>query len=311
MKQVIFLVFIAVLASCSTDSKSLKSKDPILKTEISSPEIELVFCLDATGSMSGLIQTAKDKIWDIISGIAEGESAPNIRLGMVFYRDRDDDFVTKVYDLTQDIDSLYIELQGIHARGGGDTPESVNLALYEAIENISWSKKKNKKVFRTVFLVGDCPPHMDYPQEKEYPEICKIAAKKGIVINTIKLGNSCKGAIEHFKAISAKTNGNYLHLDQNATDVVIQTPYDDSINQYSYQIDNSKMYYGTASVKSYNGSKKEATLADFYTDADVVSNSSRATYNGSSSGKSNWFGDQEIIQKLADKKIKLESIKEE
>ena len=47
------------------------------------PKIEVVFALDTTGSMSGLIQAAKDKIWSIASTMASAQPAPEIRMGLV------------------------------------------------------------------------------------------------------------------------------------------------------------------------------------------------------------------------------------
>ena len=267
-------------------------------------DYELVFCLDATGSMSGLISTAKEKIWDIVSGISQSQDIGQIKLGMVFYRDHGDNFVTKAYELTTNIDSVYSELLAIGAQGGGDAPESVNASLDEAISKMTWSTKSN--AYQTVFLVGDCPPHMDY-NEIKYPEICKVANKKGIIINTIKLGTSCQSAVYHFKEIARLTNGSYQQLGQNAKDYVISTPYDDSINMISRKIDESKIYYGSTTIKTQMYSKKSKTLK-FYDDASISANSSRATFNGTKAGKDNWFGYNELIQDVNDGKVKLDSI---
>ena len=74
------------------------------------PEVEVVFCLDTTGSMSGLIDAAKRKIWAICSQIASGKPTPQLRVGLVAYRDRGDAYVTKVFDLTDDLDAVYSNL---------------------------------------------------------------------------------------------------------------------------------------------------------------------------------------------------------
>ena len=71
------------------------------------PLVEVVFVLDTTGSMGGLIQAAKDKIWSIASSMAAAEPAPEIRIGLVGYRDRGDQYVTQLVDLSSDLDSVY------------------------------------------------------------------------------------------------------------------------------------------------------------------------------------------------------------
>ena len=93
--------------------------------------IEVVFVLDTTSSMSGLIQAAKEKIWSIASTMASAQQNPDIKIGLVAFRDRGDTYVTKILNLSTDLDSMYAKLMDFRAQGGGDTPESVNQALHE------------------------------------------------------------------------------------------------------------------------------------------------------------------------------------
>lgn len=272
------------------------------------PHIDLVFCLDATGSMSGLIKTAKEKIWDIVTSLSQTTPAPEIRLGMVFYRDRGDAFVTKVYPLTTDIDSVYAELLEIRAAGGGDSPESVNQALHEAVSQMNWSE--GAKVYKTIFLVGDCPPHMDYKDDVKYTETCKLATQKGIIINSIKLGMSCNDAVQHFQTISGATVGEYIQLGQDAGDVVFKTPFDDSINYYSRQLDQSRIYYGSREVQLKNYKRKEKSL-EIQTEASSTSNADRASYNNSKSGAKNLYGESELVNDLIENRVVLDSIAED
>ena len=87
------------------------------------PRVEVVFVLDTTGSMGGLIKAAKEKIWSIATTLASAQPAPEIRMGLVAYRDRGDAYVTRVVDLSDDLDSLYSTLMDFQASGGGDGPE--------------------------------------------------------------------------------------------------------------------------------------------------------------------------------------------
>src|SRR5438128_3727237 len=113
--------------------------------------------------MSALIAAAKKKIWAISNQIASGQPSPLVKIGLVAYRDRGDEYITKVIDLTDDLDAIHTHLMGFRAAGGGDEPESVNQALHEAVTKIAWSK--NKKTLKIIFLVGDAPPHMDYTDD--------------------------------------------------------------------------------------------------------------------------------------------------
>ncbi|HZT82441.1 MAG TPA: vWA domain-containing protein, partial [Gemmataceae bacterium] len=129
------------------------------RPEPKKPKIEVVFCLDTTGSMTGLIEGAKAKIWTICNQIAGGKPTPELKVGLVAYRDRGkEEYVTRVFDLTDDLDAVHGQLKGFRAAGGGDFPESVNEALHVAVNKITWGQ--DKSALRIIFLVGDAPPHM-------------------------------------------------------------------------------------------------------------------------------------------------------
>src|SRR6059058_806930 len=76
------------------------------------PNVEVVFCLDTTGSMGGLIEGAKQKIWAISNQIVAGRPTPNLKVGLLAYRDRGDVYITKVTDLTDDLDQIYSTIKG-------------------------------------------------------------------------------------------------------------------------------------------------------------------------------------------------------
>jgi Mg-chelatase subunit ChlD len=148
-------------------------------------EVEACFVLDTTGSMSSLISAAKEKIWFVANEIVQAPSTPRVRFCLLAYRDRGDEYVTQHTDLTQDIDTVYQKLAALTADGGGDTPEAVNQALAEAVDNTHWSTDAD--TLRLIFLVGDAPPSV-YDGEAQYPEIAARAARKGILINPVLCG---------------------------------------------------------------------------------------------------------------------------
>src|SRR5262249_14408343 len=189
----------------------VRAADAPAKKESKRPQIEVVFCLDTTGSMGGLIEGAKQKIWAICNQIAGGKPSPDLKVGLVAYRDRGDEYITKVFDLSEDLDAIHGHLKGFKAVGGGDPPESVNEALHVAVGKIKWSPADD--VLKIIFLVGDAPPHMDYPDDVKYPVTCEKACKLGIIINTVQCGNDaeCK---RHWVEIAKKAEGHYVQIAQ-------------------------------------------------------------------------------------------------
>src|SRR5262249_20100419 len=79
------------------------------------PRVEVVFCLDTTGSMSGLIDGAKQKIWSLCNQIVGGKPTPQLKVGVVAYRDRGDEYVTKVFDLNDNLDAIHGHLMSFKA----------------------------------------------------------------------------------------------------------------------------------------------------------------------------------------------------
>ena len=120
------------------------------------PVVEVAFVLDTTGSMGPLIEGAKRKIWSIATAIVDANPGAEVRMGLVAYRDIGDDYVTKTFNLTTDIQDLYANLLEFKARGGGDWPESVNEALHVGVTKLNWTQ--GSEICRIIFLVGDAPP---------------------------------------------------------------------------------------------------------------------------------------------------------
>lgn len=267
------------------------------------PRIDVVFVLDTTGSMGGLIQTAKEKIWSIATTMASAQQAPEIRIGLVAYRDRGDTYVTKVVDLSSDLDSVYATLMDFQADGGGDGPESVNKALYDAVHNISWSEQD--QAYQVIFLVGDAPPHMDY-NEVRYPEIVAAAMNKGIVVNTIQCGDMPM-TVEPWSQIAALSNGEFFQVEQAGGAVAFNTPFDEKIAELSSELDGTRLYYGTAEEKDHMKEKVVAT-EKMHAGLSFASRARRAEFNASAGGKTNLLGENELIAAVSDGNVALDEL---
>jgi len=270
------------------------------------PKVDVVFVLDTTGSMSGLIQTAKEKIWSIASTMASAQPTPEIRIGLVAYRDRGDQYVTKIVDLSDDLDSVYATLMDFEAGGGGDTPESVNKALYDAVNHMSWSE--GEQAYQVVFLVGDAPPHMDY-NEVRYPQIVASAKEKGIVINTIQCGGIPTTAAP-WTQIASLGQGTFFQVEQAGGAVAYTTPYDDEIAKLSAKLDDTRLYYGTEEEKE-RMFKKVAATDKLELTASVASRARRGVFNAAVGGTTNLLGENELVDAVASGAVELDELEPE
>lgn len=205
------------------------------------PRVELVFALDTTGSMSGLLDGAKRKIWSIAQFVAQGNPKPDVRIGLVAYRDLGDDYVTKFYDLSDDLDTVFANLSSFQAGGGGDMPEHVSKALSEAVDKTSWSS--DQSTLKQIYLVGDAPPHTDYHDGFDYVKAAKKARAKGIHINTIRCGNDVETAMV-WNQIARDANGEFASIEQSGGVRSVVTPYDDKLSSLSGALVDTGIAYG-------------------------------------------------------------------
>jgi Mg-chelatase subunit ChlD len=268
------------------------------------PRLEVVFVLDTTGSMGGLIQAAKEKIWSIATTMASAQPAPEIRMGLVAYRDRGDAYVTRRVDLSEDLDSMYAALIDFQAAGGGDGPESVNQALYDAVHHMSWSQ--DSEVYKVVFLVGDAPPHMDYPDDVKYPATVAAALRRGILVNAIQCGQN--GQTTHqWQQIAQLGNGSYFQVEQAGSALSLASPYDEKLAELSAKLDDTRLYYGSKEKREQK-QRKMAAAEKLHAATSVESRARRAAYNASPSGKDNLLGEGELIDDLDSGRVDLSAI---
>jgi Mg-chelatase subunit ChlD len=262
------------------------------------PRIEVCFVLDTTGSMGGLIESAKQKIWSIANEMIGARPTPELKLGLIGYRDRGDEYVVKSFQLTDDIDSIYAHLRDFKADGGGDEPESVNEALAEAIEKMPWSQ--DRKVLKIIFLVGDAPPHMDYADRPKYPELCRIAAKKDLIINTVQCG-TIAATTPIWKEIAKSSEGSYAAIAQSGGVAVVATPMDDELAKLNKKIGKTLIPYGDADLR-----REVAAKQAFAESAPASAAADRLSYNAKT--KKGVQGRGELLDTLASNEVKLESI---
>jgi len=258
--RIALLAFLAAATALVAQAKMPGEPAPgLAKPEaVAAPRIDVVFVLDTTGSMSGLIEGAKRKIWSVASALADGRPTPRIRIGLIGYRDRGDDYVTRPVDLTEDIDEVYGHLQAFRAGGGGDTPESVNQALHEAVTRLTWSQGDD--VYKVIFLVGDAPPHMDYANDVQYTESVALARAKGIAINTIQCGNQSDTA-QIWQEIARRGSGQFVAIRQDGAMVALETPMDEDLARLNRELAGTVLAYGDADDKAEIARKLEAAKA--------------------------------------------------
>ncbi|NJL31192.1 MAG: VWA domain-containing protein [Phycisphaerales bacterium] len=280
--------------------------------DLQQPRIEVCFVLDTTGSMSGLIEGAKQKIWSMAGDMLRAKPTPAVKIALLGYRDRGDQYVTQWFDLTDDIDAMYAQLMEFKADGGGDGPESVNQALHEAVTKISWSK--DKSVYKVIFLVGDAPPHMDYKNDVQYMQSCELAVKSDIIINTVQCGSDGQTTTV-WNRIAKLAEGSFAAIDAGGGMQVVATPVDDELAKLQGALAGTVVAYGDARQQKEVSSKlSSAAMADKAINADrmlYMFSASESTPASAAAPSMVVSGRGDLVRDVAEGKVELSGLKPE
>lgn len=267
--------------------------------------LEMVFVLDTTGSMGGLIEGAKQKIWSIVNDVMQKKDRPGVKIGLVAYRDLGDAYVTQITPLTEDLDKVYSTLMDFQAGGGGDTPENVRRALAEGVDKAGWTKE-NMNAAQILFLVGDAPPQ-NYQQEPDVLVTTAKAVRRNMIVNTIQCGDA-SDTRQIWQQIALRGEGKYFAIAQDGGVQAISTPYDARLAELAGKIGSTYLAYGGgagAAGESYRSSltmTQSATESKVSTAAPISAQADRAMNKAINSVAYQ----NDLIQAVENQTVKLE-----
>jgi len=184
--------------------KKTAKKEPIKKSDNAINDIDVVFILDATGSMGPYIEEAKRMITDITNKIIRENPDLDIRVALVLYRDhppQEYSFVTQVNDFVNpaEFDAL---IRPVFASGGGDHPEAVWDGV-DAAFGLSWREGAD----RAAYLIGDAPPHKQCLCGITPEALIESLWEMSIEVNAHSIANH-PATTEAFKLLTDATGGN-------------------------------------------------------------------------------------------------------
>lgn len=174
------------------------------------PAVDVLFLLDATGSMGDEIGQLTDNIATIAGQVDALAPQADIRFGMTLYRDDVDEFTTATYDLTDDVEAFGRALDEVTADGGGDYPEALDEGLAEALEAPSW--RPAGEALQLVFVVGDAPPQVGRQVDTPYTASLQEAMSRGVKVFPIASSGTDDVAELVFRQLAQATGGRFVFL---------------------------------------------------------------------------------------------------
>jgi hypothetical protein len=248
---------------------------PAADTKPAGPPVDVVICLDVSNSMDGLIASAKTKLWDVVNDLARAKPTPRLRVGLYSYGHnsypKENGWIRKEVDLTDDLDLVSQKLFGLTTRGG---TEYVSRVCRDAVKEQKWSEEKG--ALKLIFVCGNEPASQD--KTVKLSDVAELARGKGIVINPIFCGPFNHPEATDWKEFATMSGGRFINIDQDrGVKEVVAAPQDKALAELSAKLNTTYVVYGKDGKEKANNQKKQDENAS---KASPQAAASRATTKG-------------------------------
>jgi von Willebrand factor type A domain-containing protein len=223
-------------------------------------DVDLVIALDVSGSMEGLIASAKQRLWDITNELARARPVPALRVAILSYGNptygEQAGYVRVDLPFTGDLDKVNATLFAFQTNGGD---EYVARAIQTSLDTLQWSAQRD--ALRIVFVAGNESAEQDPRLTIE--QAAASAARRGVVVNAIYCGANGDSDARGWQRVATSTNGKYASIDQQAAAVAnVATPFDDELTALNAQLNATYIAFGAAGERGRaNQAEQDANAA--------------------------------------------------
>ncbi len=263
-------VLCALVLSGPVNAESLQRHEPEPR------QIDVVIALDVSGSMDGLIESAKQRLWDIVNELGRAQPQPILRLAILSYGNpaygAQSGFVRIDLPFTSDLDAVSKTLFEFTTNGGD---EYVARVVQTAVNDLSWSSEPG--ALRVIFVAGN----EGALQDPLLPilQATDLAARNGITVNTIYCGNESDVDAPGWRMVATSTNGIFASINQDAAAVAnISTPMDQELAELNKELNDTYVAFGQEGVAAReNQIEQDNVVADMSAPAMASRTASKAS----------------------------------
>lgn len=207
--------------------------------------VDLVICLDASGSMSGLIDATRKKLWDVCTLLAQARPAPKLRVALYSFgggEGAEARYIVQRAPLTEDLDKVYEALFALQATG---SEELVGGVLQRAGAELDWSK--DSKALKVIYVAGN--ESADQDGQHPFRQVAASLKERGVVVNAVYCGNDGSGDAPSWREVAQHGGGAYTAIDQDGT-LQIEAPQDAELVKLSQALNRTYVPFGAAGEES-------------------------------------------------------------
>ena len=207
-------------------------------------KIQVALLLDLSGSMDGLIEQAKSRLWNIVNTMStlkcKGET-PSLEIALYEYGKSNlpakNHFIRQVLPFTKDLDLVSEMLFSLRTNGG---EEYCGAVIESAVQELNWQAGTSD--LKLIYIAGNEPFNQG---PIPYAESVSKALQKSIYVNTIFCGNTEEGINTHWYNGAILGNGKYFSINSDDAVVFISTPYDEKIERLNNRLNETYIGYGS------------------------------------------------------------------
>lgn len=235
--------------------------DPVSTAATARRPIDLVICLDTSGSMTNLIDSARARLWDIVNSLSSVRPTPELRVGLITYGSpirstASSGWVAFQSALTSDLDRVYAKMMEFRTDGGD---EFVGWALHDAVTRMNWSN--DPKALKLVFIAGN--ESADQARDVfDFRSVASMARNRGIIINAIYAGDHRAGISEHWNEVATFGGGSYAAIDMACGTVQIEAPQDRILLELNMKLNATYIPIGSAGIEGALRQKEQDANAE-------------------------------------------------
>jgi Mg-chelatase subunit ChlD len=264
--------------------------------------IDLVICLDTSGSMSGLIDAAKTKLWEVVNDLALAKPTPKLRVALLTFgndgHNAENGWVNIDAHFTDDLDLISQKLFAMTTNGG---TELVARVMNAAGTQLDWSPGED--ALKIMVVAGN--ESADQDQQISFRDVCKAAIARGIMVNSIYCGDINDGIAPGWREVATLADGHFAAIDHNHGTVVIATPYDDELARLSASINETYLPFGVEGQRAaMNQEQQDANAAG-------VSTAVAAQRCQTKAGQMYYNGSWDLVDASKQAEFDLEQIKDD
>ena len=274
-----------------------------MATKVAPPRVEIAILLDTSGSMQGLLDQAKARLWDIVNTLATARkhgSIPDLRVALYEYGksslSTESGWIREIVPLSDDLDRISTELFALTTNGGN---EFCGMAISRAVQELKWSEGDQ---YRAIFIAGNEP----FTQGSlDYQLACKSAIEKGITVNTLHCGPEDQGRSGKWAHAATLSDGRFFNIDHNKAAASIRAPQDARIRKLNKMLNTTYIAYGR---EGKDRKELQGNMDDKATESPGEADVERALSKGSGLYRNSAW---DLVDALKEGKVKLEEVKED